>query len=82
MILSEPIPVFNEGRMIRDFTYIDDIAEGVVRVIDHLPQPDRQWSGDSPDPARSYAPYQLFNIGNNQPVQLLHCIAHARAGCH
>ncbi|HKO56894.1 MAG TPA: NAD-dependent epimerase [Thermoanaerobaculia bacterium] len=74
ILAGEPIPVFNEGRMIRDFTYIDDITEGVVRVVDHLPEPDPSWSGDRPDPARSYAPYRVFNIGNNQPVQLLHCI--------
>ena len=74
ILAGEPIPVFNEGRMIRDFTYIDDIVEGVVRVVDHLPAPDPAWTGDHPDPARSYAPYRVFNIGNNQPVQLLHCI--------
>ena len=74
ILAGEPIPVFNEGRMIRDFTYIDDITEGVVRVIDRLPQPDPEWTGDHPDPARSYAPYRVFNIGNNQPVELLHCI--------
>jgi UDP-glucuronate 4-epimerase len=74
ILAGEPIPVFNEGRMIRDFTYIDDITEGVVRVVGHLPEPDPAWTGDRPDPARSYAPYRVFNIGNNQPVQLLHCI--------
>ncbi|MBV9494606.1 MAG: NAD-dependent epimerase [Acidobacteria bacterium] len=74
ILAGEPIPVFNEGRMIRDFTYVDDIVEGVVRVTNHIPQPDPAWSGDHPDPARSYAPYRVFNIGNNQPVQLLHCI--------
>ncbi|HEV7920317.1 MAG TPA: NAD-dependent epimerase [Thermoanaerobaculia bacterium] len=74
ILAGEPIPVYNEGRMIRDFTYIDDIVEGVVRVVDHLPAPDPAWTGDRPDPARSYAPYRVFNIGNNQPVQLLHCI--------
>jgi UDP-glucuronate 4-epimerase len=74
ILAGQPIPVFNEGRMIRDFTYIDDIVEGVVRVTDHLPAPDPAWTGDRPDPARSYAPYRVFNIGNNQPVQLLHCI--------
>jgi UDP-glucuronate 4-epimerase len=75
ILAGEPIPVFNEGRMIRDFTYIDDIAEGVVRVVDAVAAPNPKWSGDTPDPATSYAPYRLFNIGNNQPVELMHCIA-------
>jgi UDP-glucuronate 4-epimerase len=74
ILAGEPIQVFNNGEMIRDFTYIDDIAEGVVRVIDHAAAPDPQWSGADPDPARSYAPYRVFNIGNNQPVQLLEFI--------
>lgn len=69
-----PIPVFNEGKMIRDFTYIDDIVEGVVRVIDQRPEPDPDWSGEEPDPARSYAPYRVYNIGNNQPVELIRYI--------
>ncbi|RCX33063.1 NAD-dependent epimerase [Thioalbus denitrificans] len=69
-----PIPVFNEGRMIRDFTYIDDIVEGVVRVIDTPAAPDPAWSGEAPDPATSYAPFRVFNIGNNQPVELLRYI--------
>jgi len=72
---GEPIPVFNEGRMVRDFTYIDDIAEGVVRVLDHPATGDPSWSGDDPDPARSYAPYRVFNIGNSQPVDLLRYIS-------
>jgi UDP-glucuronate 4-epimerase len=71
ILAGEPIPVFNEGRMIRDFTYIDDIVEGVVRVLDQRAEPDPAWSGDDPDPARSYAPYRVFNIGNNKPVLLL-----------
>ena len=71
ILAGEPIPVFNEGRMIRDFTYIDDIAEGVLRVLDRPAEPDQAWNGDDPDPARSYAPYRVFNIGNNQPVDLL-----------
>jgi UDP-glucuronate 4-epimerase len=75
ILAGEPIPVFNEGRMIRDFTYIDDIAEGVVRVLDKRAEPDQNWSGDDPDPARSYAPYRVFNIGNNKPVLLLDYIA-------
>jgi UDP-glucuronate 4-epimerase len=68
---DQPIDVYNYGRMIRDFTYIDDIVEGVVRVVDAVAQPDPAWSGEAPDPARSFAPYRVFNIGNNQPVPLL-----------
>jgi UDP-glucuronate 4-epimerase len=75
ILAGEPIPVFNEGRMIRDFTFIDDIVEGVVRVLDKRAEPDPNWSGDDPDPARSYAPYRVFNIGNNRPVLLLDYIA-------
>jgi UDP-glucuronate 4-epimerase len=75
ILAGEPIPVFNNGQMIRDFTYVDDIVEGVVRALDHPSQPDPEWSGDDPDPATSYAPYRIFNIGNNAPVLLLDCIA-------
>jgi UDP-glucuronate 4-epimerase len=75
ILASEPIPVYNEGRMIRDFTYIDDIVEGVVRTLDAPAAPDRAWNGNDPDPATSYAPYRVFNIGNNKPVPLLDCIA-------
>jgi UDP-glucuronate 4-epimerase len=74
-ILEEkPIDVFNYGKMQRDFTYIDDIVEGVVRVIDRIPGPNPEWSGDMPDPSISYAPYRLYNIGNNNPVELMHFI--------
>ena len=68
---GRPIQVFNEGRMVRDFTYVDDIAEGVVRVLDHVAVPDPDWDSADPDPARSRGPYRIYNIGNNQPVQLL-----------
>lgn len=68
---GNPINIFNNGEMIRDFTYIDDIVEGVVRVTDKIPQPDPAWSGDNPDPASSYAPYRVYNIGNNTPVRLM-----------
>lgn len=71
ILAGEPIPVFNRGNMIRDFTYVDDIVEGVVRVVDNIAEPDPDWNGTDPDPARSYAPYRVFNIGNNQPVPLL-----------
>ena len=68
------IDVFNHGKMRRDFTYVDDIAEGVVRVLDRIPQPDSNWTSKAPDPASSAAPYRLYNIGNNSPVELLHLI--------
>ncbi len=71
ILAGEAIPVFNEGRMKRDFTYIDDIIEGVVRVIDTLPRGDEQWDGDRPTPATSRAPYRIYNIGNNSTVELL-----------
>jgi UDP-glucuronate 4-epimerase len=67
---GRPIQVFNHGRMQRDFTYIDDIVEGVVRVMGRLPAPNPDWSGERPDPGTSYAPYRVYNIGNNQPVEL------------
>jgi UDP-glucuronate 4-epimerase len=68
---SRPIDVFNYGKMRRDFTYIDDIVEGVIRVVDRIPQPDPLWHGDNPDSAVSYAPYRLYNIGNHNPVELM-----------
>ncbi len=74
ILAGQPIPVFNHGKMRRDFTYIDDIIEGVVRVMDKIPQPNPNWSGDAPDPSSSKAPYKLYNIGNNQPVELLYFI--------
>jgi UDP-glucuronate 4-epimerase len=75
IVAGQPIDVFNHGRHRRDFTYIDDIVEGVVRVLDRAAEPDPQWSGAKPDPASSSAPYRLYNIGNNQPVELMHFIA-------
>jgi UDP-glucuronate 4-epimerase len=71
---GEPIEVYNYGQMRRDFTYIDDIIEGVVRVLDHLPTPNPKWSSDSPDPGTSRATYRLYNIGNHQPVELMQFI--------
>jgi UDP-glucuronate 4-epimerase len=67
---NKPIQVFNHGKMRRDFTYIDDIVEGVVRVINAVPEANPDWSGDTPDPGTSYKPYRIFNIGNNNPVEL------------
>ena len=74
ILADEPIQVFNNGNMVRDFTYIDDIVEGIVRVIDLRARPDASWSGGSPNPATSSAPYRVFNIGNNTPVQLMRYI--------
>ncbi|HVV99790.1 MAG TPA: NAD-dependent epimerase [Planctomycetaceae bacterium] len=74
ILAGEPIEVFNEGRMQRDFTYIDDIVEGVLRVADRPAQADAAWSGAHPDPASSRAPYRLYNIGNHEPVELLRMI--------
>jgi UDP-glucuronate 4-epimerase len=68
---GKPIDVFNYGKMQRDFTYIDDIIEGVVRVMKKTPKPNPSWSGDAPDPGTSYAPYKVYNIGNNNPVELM-----------
>jgi UDP-glucuronate 4-epimerase len=72
---GRPIDVFNEGRMRRDFTYIDDIVEGVVRVTDRVPAGNPDWSGEQPDPGTSRAPYRIYNIGNHAPVELLRLIA-------
>src|SRR5580658_2538499 len=74
MLEGKPIDVFNHGKMQRDFTYIDDIVEGVVRVAGRVPQPDPKWNGDQPDPGTSKAPYRVYNIGNNQPVELMEMI--------
>ena len=74
ILAGEPIEVFNSGRMQRDFTYVDDIVEGVVRVADRPAEPSLTWSGSQPDPATSSAPYRLYNIGNHEPVELLRMI--------
>jgi UDP-glucuronate 4-epimerase len=71
---NRPIDVFNNGNMERDFTYIDDIVEGVCRVIHRLPQSSPTWNGDVPDPATSYCPYRVYNIGNNNKEKLLRYI--------
>ncbi len=71
---DRPIDVFNNGNMERDFTYIDDIVEGVFRIIDRVPQPDPEWSGDDPDPATSYCPWRIYNIGNNNKEKLMRYI--------
>jgi len=74
ILKGEPIQVYNYGRMKRDFTYIDDVAEGVLRVLKRVPRANPDWSGDNPDPGSSFAPYRLYNIGNNRPVELLYFI--------
>ncbi|MCU0874839.1 MAG: NAD-dependent epimerase [Pirellulaceae bacterium] len=74
MLAGQPIDVYNQGRMQRDFTYIDDIAEGVVRVADRVPVPNPAWSGEAPDPGTSLAPFKIYNIGNHQPVELMYFI--------
>jgi len=74
ILADKPIDVFNYGNHRRDFTYIDDIVEGVIRVLDRVPESNPEWSGDKPDSATSNAPYRLYNIGNNQPVELMRYI--------
>ena len=74
ILAGKPIDVFNYGNHRRDFTYIDDIVEGVVHAVDRIAQGDPNWSGDKPDPGTSRAPYRLYNIGNNRPVELMRYI--------
>ncbi|MDQ1331463.1 MAG: UDP-glucuronate 4-epimerase [Thermodesulfobacteriota bacterium] len=71
ILSGRPIKVFNHGKMTRDFTYIDDIIEGVARIMNKVPEPDPGWNGKNPDPGTSYAKYRLYNIGNNSPVELI-----------
>ena len=68
---NRTIDVYNYGKMKRDFTYIDDIVEGVIKVIDKIPEANTSWTGKNPDVSSSYAPYKLYNIGNNNPVDLM-----------
>lgn len=75
ILAGKSIDVFNEGKMRRDFTFIDDIVEGVIRTADHVAAPNPHWTSAQPDPATSFAPYRVFNIGNNHPVELMHLIA-------
>jgi UDP-glucuronate 4-epimerase len=74
IVEGAPIKLFNHGNMRRDFTYIDDVVEAVVRLIDRPPQGNRAWSGDAPDPATSAAPWKVYNIGNNRPEELTHVV--------
>jgi len=71
---GRPIDVFNEGKMRRDFTFVSDIVEGVIRTSDHIAQPNPEWNSAHPDPGTSTAPWRVYNIGNNQPVELLYMI--------
>lgn len=71
---EEPIDVYNHGNMMRDFTYVDDIVEAITRLIDKPAKPNPDWSGKNPDPGSSYAPYKVYNIGNNSPVKLMEFI--------
>ena len=74
ILAGEPLPVFNRGKMIRDFTYVDDIVEGVIRVVDRPAAPDPKWNAEKPDSARSSAPWRIYNIGNHQPIELMRYI--------
>jgi UDP-glucuronate 4-epimerase len=74
ILAGKPIDVFNYGHHKRDFTYVDDIVEGVVRAVDHIAAPNPTWSGDDPDPATSNAPYRVYNIGNQRPIELMRYI--------
>ena len=71
ILAGRPIPVFNSGDMFRDFTYVDDIVEGVIRLIDHTPEINKEWNGDYPDPGTSWVPYRIYNIGNHQSIKLV-----------
>lgn len=71
IVNNEPIDVYNHGNMMRDFTYVDDIVESISRLVEKPAQPNSEWSGNNPDPSSSYAPYKIFNIGNNSPVRLM-----------
>lgn len=75
ILQNKPIDVYNYGKMQRDFTYIDDIVMGVIKTLDQIAEPNPTWQGDFPDPSSSPAPYRLYNIGNNNPVELAHFIA-------
>ena len=75
ILAGEPIKVFNQGKMERDFTYVDDIVEGIIRLLPTIPKPNQKWSGAAPDPGSSPAPYRIYNIGNHSPVKLLDFIA-------
>ncbi len=81
ILKGEPIDIFNNGNHARDFTYIDDVTEGVLRVLDRVAEPDPSWSAADPSPASSSAPYRLYNIGNSQTVQLMDFVAAIEKAC-
>jgi len=72
---GQPINLFNHGNMRRDFTHIDDVVEAIIRIIDRVPQGDPNWSGATPEPSRSKAPWRIYNVGNSQPEDLMHVVA-------
>ena len=74
IMADEPIKLFNQGNMRRDFTYVDDVVESIVRLVDRVPAPNPNWSSDAPDPGSSSAPWRVYNIGNNNPVELLEVV--------
>jgi UDP-glucuronate 4-epimerase len=74
ILAGKPIDVFNYGKMQRDFTYVDDIVEGIIKVMHKIPEPNPDWVGTDPDPSSSKAPYRIYNIGNNQPIELMYFI--------
>ncbi len=74
ILAGEPVRLFNGGRMRRDFTYIDDVVEAVVRLLDHVPRGDPTWSGDAPNPATSPAPWRVYNIGNSTALETSHVL--------
>ena len=74
ILAGEPIKLFNQGNMRRDFTYVDDVVESVVRLVERAPSGNAQWSGDAPDPGSSQAPWRVYNIGNNNPVELMEVV--------
>jgi UDP-glucuronate 4-epimerase len=75
IVEGKPIKLFNHGNMRRDFTFVEDVSEAVVRLIDHPPQGNPEWSGETPDPATSAAPWKIYNIGNNNPEDLMHVVS-------
>jgi UDP-glucuronate 4-epimerase len=75
ILAGERITLYNNGRLKRDFTYVDDIVDGIMRLVPHPPEPDPSWDGRRPNPATSYAPYRIYNIGSNRAVGLLDFIA-------
>ena len=75
IVEGKPIKLFNHGNMRRDFTFVEDVSEAVARLIDHPPQGNPEWSGETPDPATSTAPWKIYNIGNNNPEDLMHVVS-------